>query len=57
MTVSLLQYQALGPPEAGSIVAAFATILAAVPFLLVRYGAVLRARSRATSEIQALLKS
>ncbi|KAG7535897.1 hypothetical protein FFLO_03643 [Filobasidium floriforme] len=50
-------YQALGPPQAGSIVAAFATILAAVPFLLVRYGAVLRARSRATSEIQALLKS
>jgi len=47
-------YSALGIHGAGSLIAGLATLLGLVPFLIVRYGGRLRARSRFAKEMEEL---
>ena len=47
-------YSALGIHGAGSLIAGLATLLGLVPFLIVRYGGRLRARSRFAKEMDEL---
>lgn len=49
--IRMLQYRRLGPPVATSILAALSTVLAAVPFLLLRHGSQLRERSHASKAL------
>jgi MFS family permease len=48
---TLQMYEKLGYPQASSLVAALGFAFAAAPFLLIRYGARLRARSPVTSQL------
>ncbi|GMK57937.1 hypothetical protein CspeluHIS016_0407710 [Cutaneotrichosporon spelunceum] len=48
---TLQMYERLGYPQASSLVAALAFAFAVAPFLIIRYGARLRARSPVTSQL------
>lgn len=48
---TMQMYSNLGYPQASSLVSALGFVLAAAPFLLIKYGARLRARSPVTSQL------
>lgn len=45
------QYEGMGYPQASTLVASIAMVLAVAPLLLLRYGKGLRARSKVTSAL------
>lgn len=51
-TKLMIKYKGLGYPQATTLVASVALALAAAPLLLLRYGKVLRARSRVASALE-----